>query len=86
MANPVLAAHYRSLGLAALSRPGSPFRALPNRLLVVDVARQRMGLLEHGELLGDYPISTALNGLGYQEGSYQTPLGWHRINLLWIKC
>ncbi len=80
MADPVLTAHYRALALEALGRAASPFTALPGRLLVVDVARQRMGRLEGGELTGDWAISTALNGLGCEEGSYRTPPGWHSIH------
>ena len=45
--NPLSKVCYRALALVALGRPGSPFRVLPERLLVVDVARQRLGLLEH---------------------------------------
>jgi len=80
MADPLLAARYRALALSALARPGCPFRELPGRLLVVDVARQRMGLLEWGELVAEYRISTAKNGIGCEEGSYKTPPGWHRIH------
>jgi UDP-N-acetylmuramate--L-alanine ligase len=78
--DPVLAARYRALALGALARPGSPFRDLPPRCLVVDVERQRMGLLEGGRLLGDYRISTAAKGIGGAEGSFRTPPGWHRVH------
>jgi UDP-N-acetylmuramate--alanine ligase len=80
MRDSVLAAHYRAIALGALSRGGSPFGALPDRLLVVDVLRQRMGLLERGELLGDFAISTARNGIGCEDGSFKTPPGWHSIH------
>jgi len=80
MIDPVLAVRYRALGLSALLRPGCPFKALPERLLVVDVARQRLGHLERGELRAEYRISTARNGIGCEEGSYRTPPGWHRIH------
>jgi UDP-N-acetylmuramate--alanine ligase len=39
-----------------------------------------MGLLEDGVLAVEYPVSTALAGTGGQEGSFRTPLGWHRIH------
>ena len=52
----VRAAHYRALALGALVPAGSPFRALPDRLLIVDVLRQRMGLLERGELLREFLV------------------------------
>ena len=76
----VSAARYRTLALAALGRPGCPFESVPLRVLVADVARQLLGLLEGGDLLAEYRISTAKNGLGYEEGSYRTPLGWHAIH------
>jgi UDP-N-acetylmuramate--alanine ligase len=50
------------------------------RLLVVDPARQRLGLLEGGRLVFEAAVSTAKNGLGCEEGSYRTPTGWHRIH------
>jgi len=80
MLDSVLAAHYRALALEALARPGAPFLELPVRLLVVDAARQRLGKLDAGQLVAEYRISTAKNGLGYEDGSYKTPLGWHQIH------
>ncbi len=78
--DPVLAARYRTLAYCALSRPSVPFQELPSRLLVVDVERQRLGVLDSGRLVADYVISTAANGIGCEEGSYKTPPGWHRIH------
>ncbi|MBK8724805.1 MAG: L,D-transpeptidase family protein [Holophagaceae bacterium] len=77
--DPVLAARFRALVLAALKREGSPFRALPSRLAVVDPFRQCLGWLEDGALKVVLPVSTAANGLGCEENSYKTPVGWHRI-------
>ncbi|HOD31835.1 MAG TPA: L,D-transpeptidase family protein, partial [Holophaga sp.] len=77
--DPVLTARYRALALAALARPGCPFQELPANLAVVDVPRQRMGLLREGRLVFEAPVSTALNGIGGIENSYRTPPGWHRI-------
>ncbi len=77
--DPVHAARYRALALAALARPGCPFQDLPANLAVVDVARQRMGLLREGRLVFEAPVSTALNGIGGTENSFKTPPGWHRI-------
>ena len=79
-ADPVRAARYRALALAGLARPGLGFTALPSRFLVVDVAGQRLGLLVDGLLAGDYPVSTALAGIGGTDGSLRTPPGWHRIH------
>ena len=61
----------------ALSRPGSPEPT--DRLLLVDVARQRLALVRGTRLLADYPISTAEAGIGGESGSFRTPPGWHRI-------
>ena len=77
--DPVLAARARALALRGLDRPAAPFREVPARLLVVDVARQQLLLLVEGALAFTAPVSTALNGLGGEEGSYRTPPGWHRI-------
>lgn len=79
MIDPVLAARYRALVLVGLARPGAPALAPGARVLVVDVARQRLGLLEDGRLAFEAVISTARNGLGCEENSYRTPTGWHCI-------
>ena len=77
--DPALAARYRALTLAGVARAGSPFGEVPLRLLVVDVARQRLGLLEESRLALELPVSTAAAGIGGQAGSFRTPPGWHRI-------
>jgi UDP-N-acetylmuramate--alanine ligase len=71
-----------ALALAALARPGAPFHELPRRLLVIDVPWQRLSLIESGLEIADYPISTAAAGVGAEDGSYQTPPGWHRVHAL----
>ena len=46
----------------------------------VDIARQALDLLdEDGRLLRSYPVSTATNGPGEQDGSLCTPRGRHLI-------
>ncbi len=80
MSDPVLAACYRALALEGLARPGAPAWDPHGRVLVVDPARQRLGLLEDGRLVFEAVISTALNGLGCEENSFRTPTGWHRIH------
>ncbi|MBI1754560.1 MAG: L,D-transpeptidase family protein [Acidobacteria bacterium] len=80
MFDPVLAARYRALLLTGLARRGAPILESSPRVLVVDVARQRLGLIESGQLVFEAVISTARNGLGCEEGSYRTPTGWHRIH------
>ncbi len=79
MPDPVNAARYRALLLAATARPGAPILERSTRLMVVDTARQQLGLLQDGQLRFEAIISTAKNGLGCEEGSYRTPTGWHRI-------
>jgi len=78
--NPVLAARYRALGLEALGRCASPFTELPSRLVVVDLERQCLGLIDQGLLRAEFIISSAATGIGCEEGSYRTPPGWHRIH------
>ncbi len=70
----------RVLAIRALERPAAPFRDLPPRLLVVDVERQRLSLLEAGLETAGYSVSTAAAGVGAEDGSYRTPPGWHRIH------
>jgi len=48
-------------------------------VIVVDPASQTLYLLRNGELIQRYPVSTATAGLGCRDGSYQTPVGVHRI-------
>ena len=77
-------AHSRSdagaLATAALSRPGAPHPNLPSRLLLVDVATQRLALIENGATISEFPVSTAAAGVGGEAGSMRTPPGWHRIH------
>jgi len=80
MIDPVQAARYRALVLANLGRQGAPTLTRDARVLVVDTARQRLGLLEGGRLVFEAVISTAKNGLGCEQDSYRTPTGWHLIH------
>ncbi|MGE5470572.1 MAG: L,D-transpeptidase family protein [Bacteroidota bacterium] len=48
--------------------------------LLVSVARQTMTVLaESGEILRQYPVSTAAAGVGELSGSYRTPRGRHLV-------
>src|SRR5688572_28821942 len=49
------------------------------RLLVVDVPRQRLLLVHGGEIRGEYPCSMAAAGIGGADGSLRTPAGVHTI-------
>lgn len=48
-------------------------------MIDVSIAEQRLRLVQAGELIADYQVSTAKNGPGERKGSYCTPTGWHRI-------
>lgn len=48
--------------------------------IVILLAQQLLNLLsDEGELLKQYPVSTALKGAGEQKNSYCTPRGRHQI-------
>ncbi len=51
----------------------------PERYLQINIAEQQCRLWQSGECLFAAPVSTALNGVGEQNGSGQTPRGWHQI-------
>ncbi len=49
-------------------------------LILVDCTKQRLYRLSSDDLSNSrYTVSTAKNGIGNQQDSYQTPLGVHRI-------
>lgn len=48
--------------------------------LFIDSNKQTLQLLRDGRVVKGYLVSTALNGLGEQEGSERTPRGWHRVS------
>lgn len=50
------------------------------RILIVQVKEQKLTLFEGGTIKNTYDVSTALKGIGQELNTYQTPLGWHRIN------
>jgi hypothetical protein len=50
------------------------------KLLIVDAGAQRMYLVEQGQPIGGWVISTATNGVGSEKGSDKTPLGLHKIS------
>jgi hypothetical protein len=53
----------------------------PSRYLAIDLAAQRLRLLEAGEVRLEYPVSTGAAGAGECDGSGCTPRGWHRIRI-----
>ena len=50
-----------------------------SQLLLVSVAQQSMYHLRDGKILRRHLISTALNGIGSRQHSFQTPPGLHRV-------
>ncbi len=76
---PILGARLASLLRDAGTRPGAPADG-PGRLLVVDVERQRLMRVEGGQVIAEYPVSTAEAGIGGAESSFRTPPGWLRIH------
>ncbi|HYE38059.1 L,D-transpeptidase [Methylocaldum sp.] len=47
--------------------------------LRISIPRQELDLIENGEVVRTWPVSTAKNGPGERMGSGCTPRGWHRI-------
>ena len=56
-------------------------RGAERRRLRIDLASQELSLLEGGEVVRRYPVSTARNGPGETHGSGCTPRGRHRIRI-----
>lgn len=50
--------------------------------IVVEIASQRLLLRRGDQMVGEFPISTAKNGAGQQQGSECTPLGRHQIRAM----
>jgi len=49
--------------------------ALGEPAVVISIADQRLALVESGEAVAQFPISTSKFGIGDRPGSYATPLG-----------
>lgn len=48
--------------------------------IYVGVKRQKMYVIQNGELVKTYCVSTSKNGAGSESGSEMTPVGLHRIH------
>jgi len=48
--------------------------------LLVSIQNQTLYGIQEGKILFEYSCSTAAKGIGNTQGSYQTPLGWHKID------
>lgn len=53
---------------------------MAERSIRINLADQRLDLLEDGAAIRSYPVSTARNGPGEREGSECTPRGVHEIH------
>ncbi|MEM6841846.1 MAG: L,D-transpeptidase [Bacteroidota bacterium] len=49
------------------------------RSIRVSVAEQKLYLVEDGETMKQYPVSTSAYGIGSEAGSNKTPLGKHQV-------
>jgi hypothetical protein len=52
------------------------------REITVSVRTQRLTVYEEGAPIAEYPVSTAIKGVGERNGSEQTPRGLHEIRAL----
>lgn len=53
----------------------APHKPMPQRSILVDVARQNLQVLDGADVVAEFPVSTSRFGLGLEEGSYRTPTG-----------
>ncbi|MEM8969931.1 MAG: L,D-transpeptidase [Bacteroidota bacterium] len=51
----------------------------PNRFIKVSVTEQKLYLIEDGQPLKQYLVSTSVYGIGSEAGSNKTPLGKHKV-------
>lgn len=51
----------------------------PKHFLQISITEQQCRLWRNDRCIFSAPVSTALNGTGEQNGSGQTPRGWHQI-------
>ena len=47
--------------------------------IIVSVKYQKLLLMNGSEILKEYVISTSKNGVGFEDNSYKTPIGMHRV-------
>lgn len=50
-----------------------------NPFIKVSIADQKLYLMEDGQTLKQYPVSTSVYGIGSEAGSNKTPLGKHKV-------
>jgi lipoprotein-anchoring transpeptidase ErfK/SrfK len=47
--------------------------------LDISISQQQLSIMDNGQILRSYAVSTAKNGAGERRGSECTPTGWHKI-------
>jgi lipoprotein-anchoring transpeptidase ErfK/SrfK len=47
--------------------------------LDISISQQLLSIMDKGQILRSYAVSTAKNGAGERRGSECTPTGWHKI-------
>jgi lipoprotein-anchoring transpeptidase ErfK/SrfK len=47
----------------------------PDLLIEVSISTQALTVTQNGKTIFEAPVSTAANGIGFEEGSHQTPTG-----------
>lgn len=57
----------------------APGNGEPRPVVVVRVDEQRLYLWREGRVTDIFDVSTSARGVGFEDGSLQTPLGLHRI-------
>src|ERR1051326_4336316 len=65
----------KPLRLVGLFLLGSAFHLAAAPALVVSIADQKLALVENGEPVAQFPVSTSKFGVGDRPGSFATPLG-----------
>ena len=53
----------------------APVRMLASTTIIVSVTEQKLAVIEHGQRVAQFPVSTSKYGLGDRPRSYATPLG-----------
>src|SRR5580704_2144305 len=53
-----------------------------NKIIFISTAKQEMTCFENDNLVSNYLVSTAKNGVGEKKNSECTPRGWHKIHAI----
>lgn len=53
--------------------------AMPSSAILISVPDQKLVLIQNGERVAEYPVSTSRYGVGDRFGSYATPVGWMEV-------